>query len=120
MNQQLKYNISNNTNIAVGIRVTDEKITNDISVSNGGTTINSLGKEHNTDQNGSLSLHHRFSNQLKTSFRTYYTEYNAKQDLITITGAPYYDLLNHVFKRLENQTDWNINKKVNLIFGKMK
>ena len=45
LNQQLKYNISNNTNIAVGIRVTDEKITNDISVSNGGTTINSLGKE---------------------------------------------------------------------------
>ena len=117
LNQQLKYNISNNTNIAVGIRVTDEKITNDISVSNGGTTINSLGKEHNTDQNGSLSLNHRFSNQLKTSFRTYYTEYNAKQDLITISGAPYYDLLNHVFKRLENQTDWNVNKKVNLILG---
>jgi len=117
LNQQLKYNINDHSNIAVGIRVTDEKITNDISVSNGGATINSLGKEHNTDQNISLSLNHRFSNQLKTSFRTYFTEYNAKQDLITITGAPYYDLLNHVFKRLENQTDWNVSKEVNLIMG---
>jgi outer membrane receptor for ferrienterochelin and colicins len=117
INQQLKYNIGDNTNIAFGVRYTDEKITNDISVSNGGNTINSIGKEHNTDQNINVSLNHRFNNNLKTSFRTYYTNYNAKQDLVTLSGAPYYDLLNHLFNRVENQTDWNVNKKVNIIFG---
>ena len=117
LNQQLKYNITNNTHIAFSLRITDEKITNDISVSNGGNTINSLGKEHNSDRNASISLNHRFSNSLKTSFRSYFTEYNAKQDLTTVTGAPYYDLLNHIFKRIENQTDWNINNHLNIITG---
>ncbi len=117
LNQQLKYKLTENTNIAIGLRLTDEKVTNDISVSNGGNTINSTGKEHNTDQNINVYLNHRFNNSLKTSFRTYYTNYNAKQDLNTISGVPYYDLLNHLFKRVENQTDWNVNKQVNLIFG---
>ena len=117
MNQQLKYNLSNNTNIAISLRLTDEKITNNISVSNGGNTINSLGKENNADLNASISVNHRFNNNLKTSFRSYFTEYNAKQDLITVTGAPYYDLLNHLFKRIENQTNWNIHKNLNAIMG---
>jgi outer membrane receptor for ferrienterochelin and colicins len=117
LNQQLKYNISDNTNIALALRLTDEKITNDISVSNGGATINSIGKEHNTDQNISLAINHRFSNNLKTSFKSYFTTYNGKQDLVTISGAPYYDLLNHMFQRVENQTDWNVNKHINFIFG---
>ncbi len=117
LNQQLKYNITDNTNIGFSVRITDEKISNDISVSNGGNTINSLGKEHNLDRNASISLNHRFSNSLKTIFRSYFTEYNAKQDLITVTGAPYYDLLNHLFKRIENQTDWNITNQLNVIMG---
>jgi len=117
INQQLKYNITDNTNIAIGLRLTDEKITNDISVSNGGATINSTGKEHNQDQNISFTLNRKFSNKIKTSFKNYFTDYNAKQDLVTITGAPYYDLLNHQFQRIENQTDWNINKNINVIFG---
>jgi outer membrane receptor for ferrienterochelin and colicins len=117
LNQQLKYAMNENTNIAFGLRMTDEKIMNNISVSNGGNTINSLGKEHNTDQNINVSLNHRFSNRLKTSFRSYFTEYNAKQDLLTVSGMPYYDVLNHLFKRIENQTDWNINKQLNLVLG---
>jgi outer membrane receptor for ferrienterochelin and colicins len=117
VNQQLKYNIGDNTNIALSIRYTDEKITNDISVSNGGATINSIGKENNTDQNASISVNHRYTNNFKTSFRSYFTQYNAKQDLVTVTGAPYYDLLNHLFKRIENQTDWNVTKQLNLILG---
>ncbi len=116
-NQQFKVNLSDNTNLALGLRLTDEKIQNDISVSNGGTTITSNGKEHNTDQNFNLTLNHRFSNSLKTSFRGYSTEYNSKQDLVTVTGSPYYDLLNHLFQRIENQTDWSINKQLNLQIG---
>ena len=116
-NQNIKVNLTDNTNIAFGVRFTDEKIINDISVSNGGATIISNGKEHNSDQNLNLILNHRFSNRLKTSFRAYNTEYNSKQDLVTVTGSPYYDLLNHLFQRIENQTDWNLNKQLNLQLG---
>ena len=117
VNQQLKWNLTDKTNFAFGLRYTEEKIKNDISVNNGGATITSNGKENNTDQNINLSLNHKFSNSLKTSFRGYFTEYNSKQDLVTLTGDPYYDLLNHRFQRVENQTDWNVQKNVNLLFG---
>lgn len=117
LNQQLKYNLSDKTSLSMGIRLTDEKIKNEISVSNGGVTITSNGAEHNTDQNYNATLTHQFSNKLKTSIRAYLTEYNAKQDLLTVSGAPYYDLLNHLFKRFENQTDWLLNNKLNVLFG---
>lgn len=117
INQQLKYNFSDNTNISLSIRATDEKVKSEISVVNGGATISSYGYEHNTDQNFNATLNHKFSSKLKTSFRGYLTEYNGRQDLLTVAGVPYYDLLNHLFQRIENQTDWNINQQTNLIFG---
>jgi outer membrane receptor for ferrienterochelin and colicins len=115
--QQVKYTLSNKTSLLLNVRFTDEKIKNDISVSNGGATITSNGQEHNTDQNYSATLAHRFNTQLKTSFRAYLTEYNSKQDLQTIAGSPYYDLLNHLFKRIENQTDWTVNSRLNILMG---
>ncbi len=117
INQQFKYNISNTTNLVVGGRYTDEQIKSDISVTNGGTTIHSNGKEHNTDYNLSASLNHRFSNTVKTSFRSYLTEYNSIQNLLTLSGAPYTDVLNHLFKRIENQTDWVVGKSLTAIIG---
>ena len=117
VNQQIKLNVTANTNLNFGIRYTNEKIKNDISVNNGGATITSSGNENNSDQNYTLSLNHKFSNSLKTSFRTYLTQYNAKQDLVTLSGDPYYDLLNHRFQRIENQTDWVANKKLNVLLG---
>jgi len=116
-NQQFKYNVSNNTNVLVGLRFTHEQIKNEISVSNGGTIIQSNGEEKNTDYNLSSSVNHRFSNSLKTSFRSYITQYNAVQNLLTISGLPYTDLLDHLFNRLENQTDWVVNKKLTTIVG---
>ena len=116
-NQQFKYNISNTTNVVVGGRYTDEQIKSDIAVTNGGTTIHSNGKEHNTDYNLSASLNHRFSNTVKTSFRSYLTEYNSIQNLLTLSGAPYTDVLNHLFKRIENQTDWVVGKSLTAIIG---
>jgi outer membrane receptor for ferrienterochelin and colicins len=116
-NQQVKFNLTDKTNILLSVRLTDEKITNDISVTNGGVTIHSNGEEHTTDYNIAGTLNHRFSNALKTSFRTYITEYNSTQDLLTLSGAPYTDLLNHLFKRIENQTDWNVSKTLTAIMG---
>ena len=116
-NQQFKYNLTQNTNILIGLRYTNEQIKNELSVTNGGVTINSNGEEKNTDYNIASSLNHRFSNALKTSFRSYITQYNATQNLLTISGAPYTDILDHVFNRLENQTDWVVNKKLTAIVG---
>ena len=109
--------LNSKTTLLLGTRLTDETIKSSIAVSNGGTTINSNGNEHNTDININGTLYYRFTSHFKTSFRTYVTNYISKQDLLTISGAPYNDLLNHLFKRIENQTDWAISKKLNGIFG---
>lgn len=115
--QQFKYNLSANTNLVFNTRLTDENIKSNIAVSNGGITTYSNGNEHNTDLNFTGSFNHRFSNDLKTSFRSYLTNYVSNQDLLTLSGAPYSDLLNHLFQRIENQTDWNVSKKLTGIFG---
>ena len=116
-NQQLKYKINTNTNVLLGVRYTNEQIQNDISVSNGGVTIHSNGTESIHDYNIIATLNHRFSNSLKTSFRSYLTQYDSKQDLLTLSGSPYVDILNHLFQRVENQTDWMVRKNINAIFG---
>ena len=115
--QQFKYNLSSTTNLVFNTRLTDENIKSNIAVSNGGITTYSNGNEHNTDINFTGSLNHRFSNDLKTSFRSYLTNYVSNQDLLTLSGAPYTDLLNHLFQRVENQTDWTVSKNFTGIFG---
>ncbi|MBP5999816.1 MAG: TonB-dependent receptor [Sediminibacterium sp.] len=115
--QQLKLNISTKTNLVFNTRFTQEQIQNEIAVSNNGVTIYSIGKESIKDANLSASLNHRFSTTLKTSIRGYTTTYDAVQNLVTINGLPYRDVLNHNFKRLENQTDWDIQKKLQAVFG---
>ena len=115
--QQFKYNVSDNTTLVFNTRLTDENIKSNITVSNGGVSINSKGNEHNTDINLAGTLNHRFSNTLKTSFRSYLTNYISSQDLLTLSGAPYNDLLNHLFQRVENQTDWTLSKTLSGIFG---
>ena len=115
--QQFKLNLNAHANILLNARLTDENIKSNIAVSNGGVTINSNGNEHNTDANLSATLNYHFTANLKTSFRSYLTNYISKQDLLTLSGAPYNDLLNHLFKRIENQSDWALSKKLNSIFG---
>jgi outer membrane receptor for ferrienterochelin and colicins len=115
--QQLKLNLSNKTNLVFNTRFTKEQIQNEIAVSNNGVTIYSIGKEDIKDANLSASLNHRFSNQLKTSLRAYATTYDAVQNLLTINGLPYRDVLNHNFKRFENQTDWDLHKNLQAVFG---
>jgi len=115
--QQFKFNINEHASILINARLTDETIKSNITVSNGGVTINSNGNEHNTDANVSASLNYHFAPNFKTCFRSYLTNYISKQDLLTISGAPYNDLLNHLFKRIENQSDWAVNKNLNSIFG---
>lgn len=115
--QQLKLNLGATTNLVFNTRFTKEQIQNEIAVSNNGVTIYSIGKESIKDANLSASLNHRFSTTLKTSIRAYTTTYDAVQNLVTINGLPYRDVLNHQFKRLENQTDWDVHKNLQAVFG---
>lgn len=115
--QQIKWDLSSKTNFVLNTRYTNEQIQNEIAVSNNGVTIYSIGKENIKDLNASASLNHRFSKTLKTSLRTYTTTYDAVQNLLTVNGLPYRDVLNHNFKRIENQTDWDLSKNLQAVFG---
>jgi len=115
--QQLKWSPSLNTSLLLNTRFTKEKIQNEIAVANNGVTIYSIGKEDINDLNLSATLNHRFSKALKTSVRTYSTTYDAVQNLLTINGLPYRDVLNHNFKRIENQTDWDVRKNLQVVIG---
>ena len=115
--QQLKWSPSSNTSLLLNTRFTKEKIQNEIAVSNNGITIYSIGKEDINDLNLSATLNHRFSKALKTSVRAYTTTYDAVQNLLTINGLPYRDVLNHNFKRIENQTDWDVRKNLQAVIG---
>jgi len=115
--QQLKWSPSSNTSLLLNTRFTKEKIQNEIAVANNGITIYSIGKEDIYDLNLSATLNHRFSKALKTSVRAYSTTYDAVQNLLTINGLPYRDVLNHNFKRIENQTDWDVRKNLQAVIG---
>ena len=115
--QQLKWDLSSKTNFVLNTRFTQEKIQNEIAVANNGITIYSIGKEDIKDVNLSATLNHRFSKKLKTSVRAYSTTYDAVQNLLTINGLPYRDVLNHNFKRIENQTDWDVSKNIQAVIG---
>jgi outer membrane receptor for ferrienterochelin and colicins len=115
--QQVKWSMSNKTNLVFNARYAKDYIQNEIAVSNNGVTIYSKGKEDINDLNLSASLNHQFSAAIKTSVRAYTTTYDAVQNLLTINGLPYRDVLNHNFKRIENQTDWDLSKKLQAVFG---
>ena len=115
--QNLQYRFSDKTSIDGSLRYNTENIKSIIAVANNGTTIYSNGNEKNNDLNGSIVLNHRFNEKIKTKLNTYYTQFESKQDLLTVSGNPYNDLFQQNFKRIENQTEWKINSSLNTIAG---
>ncbi len=115
--QKIQYKLSNKTSIDGNIRYNTENIKSIIAVANNGTTIYSNGNEKNKDLNGSLVLNHQFNEKIKTKLNSYYTQFESKQALLTISGIPYNDLFQQNFKRIENQTEWKINTQLNSIVG---
>lgn len=81
--------------------------------------INASGRGIVRDFNFNPTLDHRFSDELKTSFRLYTSNYSFNQNLDLIGNKePYYrDKFKHNFYRIENQTDWEINDKNTFIAG---
>lgn len=115
--QNIKYDISKKTYLDFNFRYNKENIKSIIAVANNGTTIYSNGNEYNNDQNGSIILNHQFNSNIKTKLNTYYTQFESKQNLVTLSGNPYNDLFKQNFKRVENQTEFNINNQLNTIVG---
>lgn len=115
--QNIQYKFADQTSIDGSIRYNSENIKSIIAVANNGTTIYSNGNENNNDLNGSIVLNHRFNKKIKTKLNTYYTQFESKQDLLTVSGNPYNDLFQQNFRRIENQTEWKINSSLNSIVG---
>lgn len=115
--QNIQYKLTDKTSIDGSIRYNTENIKSIIAVANNGTTIYSNGNENNNDLNGSIVVNHQLNDKVKTRLNTYYTKFQSKQDLLTISGNPYNDLFQQNFKRLENQTEWKINTSLVSIVG---
>ena len=114
---QLGYRFSDRTQLSVSFRLNNETIQNNITVTNNGNAINSVGYEKNKDLNTSLQLAHKFNEKVKNTTRLYGTFFKSIQDLITDNGAPYVDEFRQSFGRAENQTDVQFNNRLEMNVG---
>lgn len=114
---QLGYRISDRTQVSVSFRLNNETIKNNITVTNNGNAINSVGYEKNNDLNTTLQLAHKFNEKVKNTTRLYGTYFKSIQDLITDNGAPYVDEFRQSFGRAENQTDIQFSNRLEMNVG---
>ncbi|BDQ12157.1 TonB-dependent receptor plug domain-containing protein [Sediminibacterium sp. TEGAF015] len=114
---QLGYRISDRTQVSVSFRLNNETIQNNITVTNNGNSINSVGYEKNNDLNATVQLSHKFNEKVKNTTRAYGTYFKGIQDLVTDNGAPYIDEFRQSFGRIENQTDIQFNDRLEMNLG---
>ena len=60
---------------------------------------------------------HKFNERVKNTTRLYATQFNSSQELISDNGVPYLDAFKQQFARIENQTDFNLNKQLEFNIG---
>lgn len=113
----LGYRFSDRTNLSLNIRYNHETIKNNITVTNNGNAINSTGLEKNDDLNATLQLTHQFNQRVKNATRIYGTQFKSLQELVSDNGLPYTDAFKQQFARIENQTDLQIGKVLELNIG---
>lgn len=84
-----------------------------------GRELNITGTGITDDININPVFHHRFSEKIKSSLRLYSSLYRYEQQLNQKGSAEqyYYDNFSHNYYRAENQTDWDINDKNQLVAG---
>lgn len=113
----LGYRFNDQTNLSLNIRYNHETIKNNITVTNNGNAINSTGLEKNDDLNATLQLSHQFNQRIKNATRLYGTQFKSLQELVSDNGLPYTDAFKQQFARIENQTDVQIGKALELNIG---
>jgi len=114
---QLGYRFSDRTQVSLSFRLNNETIKNNITVTNNGNAINSVGFEKNNDLNTTLQLAHKFNEKVKNTTRLYGTYFKSIQDLVTDNGAPYVDEFRQSFGRAENQTDIQFSDRLEMNVG---
>ena len=93
-------------------------INNTIAVQNGGNTIVSKGFEKSNEYNLNPSLQFKINQKISSSLRGYVTGFKAIQELkIKDAFGSYDDQFSQMYKRIENQTDWQIRDQSSFIFG---
>lgn len=114
---QFGYSFSTKTKFTVSFRNATEQITNELGVTNNGVITYSKGREENKDVNINPVLTHQFNDRVKTILRLYNTTFSSLQELNTTGNTLYSDYLWHQFNRIENQTDYQASKNLQLTFG---
>lgn len=108
----LNHTLNEKWKMGVGYRHNNTDIKNAIAVQNGSATIISNGFERTNEYNITPHLQYRFSPKVTTTFRGYLTGYNAVQELkVKDEEGGYDDRFKQDFKRIENQTDWQIREQ---------
>lgn len=109
---QINHPFSNKTIFDLSFRSCKDQIKQEFAVTNLGAINNSYGKEINTDININPTITHIFNRQIKSTLRSYYTQYDGAQKLYFINNpdSSYTDEFKQHFIRIENQTDFSIKK----------
>jgi|694.fasta_scaffold29113_7 outer membrane receptor for ferrienterochelin and colicins len=108
----VNHKLNEKWKMGVGYRHNNTDIKNEIAVQNGSAIIISNGFERTNEYNITPHLQHRFSPRLTTTIRGYLTGFKAVQELsVKETEGGYDDRFKQDFRRIENQTDWQIREQ---------
>lgn len=108
----VNHKFNDKLKMGVGYRHNNTEIKNSIVVQNGSSTIISNGFERTNEHNLTPHLQYRFSSKLTTTFRGYLTGFSTIQELkVKEAEGGYNDRFSQDFKRVENQSDWQIREQ---------
>lgn len=110
------YRFSDKTRLIWNNRVFRGTQASKYMVDNGETEI--FGQGFTTDVNINPILMHRWNEKWKSTIRMYASFYQYEQSLLTQNKESYYeDDFTQQYFRIEQQNDWEINKKTTLVSG---
>lgn len=114
----IHHQLSDRWKLGGGFRHNATHTDNSIVVQNGAATILSRGYEKSNEFNATPYVQHTFSDQVKTVLRAYLTGFTATQELsVKDVAGSYNDRFKQEFKRVENQTDWQLREQSSFVAG---
>lgn len=114
----IHHQLADRWKLGAGFRHNSTYTDNSIVVQNGASTIVSSGYEKSNEFNFTPYIQYQFSDKIKNVLRGYITGFTATQELRVkdVVGA-YDDRFKQDFRRVENQTDWQVREQSTLIAG---
>jgi outer membrane receptor for ferrienterochelin and colicins len=114
---QITNYINNRTKLTLQARYSLENFNTKFSTTNLGVVLQSDGFEKHIEYAINPTISHKFSDAIKSVLRLYHTNYQSNQDLTVKSTSDYYDYFRQRMYKAENQTDFTINKHINVIAG---